>query len=72
MCGFKNTKKQGDYGLGSAISYFTSQGYNISIPLTDSQDYDLVVEDTAGFLKKVQVKTCMRTNRQVGLRCARW
>lgn len=52
----KNTKKQGDVGLGIAIAYFCKEGFNVSIPLTDSQEYDLVVEND-GNLKKVQVKT---------------
>jgi hypothetical protein len=52
----KNTKKQGDIGMGMAIGYFTAQGYTVLIPLTDSQDYDLVIEKN-GLLKKVQVKT---------------
>lgn len=52
---FKNTKKQGDAGLGKAICWFVSNGYNVSIPLTDSQDYDLVVENGSS-LSKVQVK----------------
>ncbi len=51
-----NSKKQGDVGLGSAIAYFTSKGYTVSLPLTDSQPYDLIV-DMNGQLKKVQVKT---------------
>lgn len=50
-----NTKKQGDVGLGEAIRYFTSKGYTVCIPLTDSQDYDLVV-DYDGALARVQVK----------------
>lgn len=50
-----NSKKKGDVGLGSAIAYFTSTGICVSVPLTDSQDYDLVVE-VDGNLKKVQVK----------------
>ena len=58
---FKNTKKQGDAGLGSAIAYFTHMGYTVCLPLTDSQDYDLVV-DIDGRLSRVQVKT----TRQVG------
>ncbi len=41
----KNSKKQGDIGLGAAIAYFTFKGFTVSIPLTDSQDYDLVVDD---------------------------
>ena len=52
----KNTKKQGDVGLGVAIGFFASQGHTVCIPLTDSQDYDLIIETTDG-LKKIQVKT---------------
>lgn len=51
-----NSKKQGDVGLGCAISYFTANGYTVCLPLTDRQDYDLVVEK-GDSLKKVQVKT---------------
>lgn len=51
----KNSKKKGDIGVGIAISYLTTIG-SVSIPLTDSQEYDLVV-DIDGTLKKVQVKT---------------
>ncbi len=57
MISFKNTKKQGDMGLGSAIWYFTQLGQTVSIPLTDSQDYDLVVE-IKNSLKKIQIKSC--------------
>lgn len=53
----KNTKQQGNIGLGSAIQYFSQKLYTISLPLNDSQDYDLIVEDYDGTLKKVQVKT---------------
>ena len=53
---FKNSKKQGDAGLGQAIAYFTMQGYDIALPLTDSADWDLIVEMEDG-LKRVQVKT---------------
>jgi len=53
----KNTKKQGDVGLGICISHFCSLGYTVSIPLTDSQDYDLIVEFPELGLQKVQVKT---------------
>ena len=38
-----------------AIAYFGSNGYTVSIPLNDTQDYDLVV-DLNGELQKVQVK----------------
>jgi hypothetical protein len=50
-----NTKQKGNAGIGAAIAYFTRNGHNVLIPLTDSQDYDLVV-DIDGLLNKVQVK----------------
>lgn len=56
LSGQKNSKKQGDAGLGAAIAWFTMRGYTVSVPLTDSQDYDLVVE-IEGQLRRVQVKT---------------
>ena len=52
----KNSKKQGDVGLAIAIAWFAQNGYHIAIPLTDSQDYDLVVE-VDGKFKGVQVRT---------------
>ena len=52
----RNSKKQGDVGHGVAIGWFAQNGYTVCVPLTDSQDYDLVVEKDNG-LKKVQVKT---------------
>jgi hypothetical protein len=51
-----NSKKQGDVGLGLAIAWLTTKGYTVCIPLTDSQDYDLVAE-IDGKLSKIQVKT---------------
>lgn len=51
-----NSRKQGDTGMGYAIAYFTKLGWTVSIPITDSQDYDLVV-DNGNRLFKVQVKT---------------
>ena len=61
---FQNSNKQGDCGLGNAISYFTSLGYTVATPLTDSQVYDLVVDYNSGpvlGLKRVQVKTSKST-----------
>lgn len=48
-------KHIGNASLGTAIGYFTNMGYTVSIPLTDTQDYDLVV-DIDNVLRKVQVK----------------
>lgn len=42
--------------MGFAIAYFTSKGMTVSIPITDSQKYDLIVEFN-DILMKVQVKT---------------
>ena len=52
----KNSNKQGDVGMCYAMAYFAKMGYTISIPITDSQDYDLIVDDGEK-LSKVQVKT---------------
>lgn len=46
---------QGNLGLGAAIAYYTSKCIPISIPLNDTQGYDLVIDD--GTLKRVQIKT---------------
>ena len=37
--------------------YFTSIGYNVSVPLGEDCKYDLVV-DFGGHLTRVQIKTC--------------
>jgi hypothetical protein len=53
---FRNSNKQGDAGVGAAIAWFTSQGHSVSVPIRDSQEYDLIV-DIDGILNRVQVKT---------------
>mgnify|MGYP003209652898 CR=1 FL=1 len=41
-----NTRKEiGNAALSTAIAYFGSNGYIVSIPLNDTQDYDLVVDN---------------------------
>ena len=52
---FSTNKEKGNAGLGIAIAYYSTNGYTVSIPLNDTQDYDLVV-DKNSCLKKVQVK----------------
>ena len=39
-----NWKKQGDIGMCYAMAYYSKLGWTISIPITDSQDYDLIVD----------------------------
>ena len=60
---FNTNKEKGKAGLGMAIAYYSCNGYTVSIPLNDTQDYDLVVERD-GILQTVQVKAtgCRRKN----------
>lgn len=53
---FDTNKEKGNSGIGLAIAYFTTNGYIVSIPLNDTQDYDLIV-DKNNILKRVQVKS---------------
>jgi hypothetical protein len=57
-----NPRIQGRIGLGAAIAWFCKEGYEVAIPLNDSQPYDLIVEDVRGRLLKVQVKTTTARN----------
>ena len=50
-----SNKNIGNSSLAIAISYFVCNGYTVSIPLNDTQDYDLVVEKDSK-LYRVQVK----------------
>ena len=53
---FDTNKERGNAGLSMAIAYFGANGYIVSLPLNDTQDYDLVVEKNKK-LYKVQVKS---------------
>lgn len=44
-----NRKLIGRIGLVKAIEYFTLKGYTVSLPLNDTQYYDLIVEIDAKF-----------------------
>lgn len=52
---FNTNKNIGNSSLGIAIAFFASNNYTVSIPLNDTQDYDLIVEKNK-LLYKVQVK----------------
>ena len=52
---FNTNKEKGNTGLGITVAYYTSNGYIVSIPLNDTQDYDLLV-DKENKINKVQVK----------------
>lgn len=68
---FISNKEKGNTSLAIAIAYYTSVGYTVSIPLNDTQDYDLLVEKDNN-IKKIQVKsTSCKTkynNYQVALK----
>lgn len=53
---FKTNKEKGNSALGIAIAYFSTNGYVVSIPLNDTQDYDLIV-DKENNIEKIQVKS---------------
>jgi hypothetical protein len=53
---FSTNKEKGNSALGIAIAYFSTKGYTVSIPLNDTQDYDLVVEKNNKFYS-IQVKS---------------
>ena len=40
----ETNKEKRNAGLGVSIAYFSSNGYVVSIPLNDTQDYDLIIE----------------------------
>jgi hypothetical protein len=58
-----NPRKQGDAGMGVAIGWFACAGYTVCVPLTDSQGYDLIVDDGEHGLQRVSVKTTTRKTR---------
>ena len=50
-----NRKSIGRIGLSMAINYFTIKGYTVSIPMNDTQWYDMVIEKD-GIFQTVQCK----------------
>ena len=49
------TQRKGDLATARAIARFTSMGFDVSIPLTESAAYDLIVDDS-NQLARVQCK----------------
>lgn len=52
---FETNRDKGRAGMAMAIAYFGANGYTVSIPLNDTQWYDLVIEKDGEF-KTVQCK----------------
>ena len=50
-----NTKRKGSLAVGVAIAHFLSKGVTVLIPISDSDKYDLAV-DQKGVIKRIQCK----------------
>lgn len=59
---FDTTKNIGRAGMALAIAYFGANGYTVSIPLNDTQWYDLIVEKEG----KIQTVQCKATGSKDG------
>ncbi len=55
-----NSKRKGSLAVGEAIAYFIRDGITVLVPISDTDKYDLAV-DQKGQIKKVQ---CKYTNDQ--------
>ena len=62
-----NRKNIGRIGLSMAINYFTCQGYTVSIPMNDTQWYDLIVEKD-GVFQTVQCKATQTQDDSIDFR----
>lgn len=62
-----NRKQIGRIGLSMAINYFTIQGYTVSLPMNDTQWYDLIIEKNGQF-ETVQCKATQTENSEISLR----
>ena len=51
----RDTQRKGDIAVTSSIATFTRLGYDVSLPITESAAYDVVVDDSTG-LYRVQVR----------------
>ena len=67
MLKIDNNKDRGRVGLSLAIAYFCTNGYCVSVPLNDTQYYDLVVEKDGRFFT-VQCKMTETKNNTIDLR----
>ncbi|HEY1275665.1 MAG TPA: group I intron-associated PD-(D/E)XK endonuclease [Thermoleophilaceae bacterium] len=61
----RSTQRKGDIATTRAIATFTALGFDVSIPVTESAAYDLVVDDGAS-IARVQCKYV--SGKQVDLR----
>ena len=62
-----NRKNIGRIGLSMAINYFTIKGYTVSIPMNDTQWYDIVIEKD-GIFQTVQCKATQTESGKIDFR----
>ena len=60
-------QNRGRVGISLAIAYYGSNGYSVSIPLNDTQWYDIVIERD-GIFKTVQCKCTTTQDATIMLR----
>ena len=63
----ETNKDKGRAGLSLAIAYYGTQGYTISLPLNDTQWYDLIIEKD-GVFQTVQCKFTSSVDNAISLR----
>ena len=63
----ETNKQKGNAGMALAIAYFGTNGYTISIPLNDTQWYDLIVEKD-GIFQTVQCKFTASERNSISFR----
>ena len=64
---FETNKDKGRAGLAAAIGYFGMNGYTVSVPLNDTQEYDLLVDDGKDILKISVKATSQRSQYGVSI-----
>lgn len=50
------TQRKGDIAVSQAIATFTRMGFDVSLPVTESAPYDLILDTGNEGLKRVQVR----------------
>lgn len=63
----ETNKQKGNAGLSLGIAYFGTQGYTVSIPLNDTQQYDFLIEKD-GKISTVQCKFTSSKAQEINLR----
>ena len=63
----ETNKQKGNAGLSIAIAYFGTNDYTVSLPLNDTQWYDLVIEKN-GVFETVQAKFTASKDQSVSLK----